>query len=106
MWVAGCSTGEEAYSIAMLLLEHIDEPATPQVMQVFATDIDSRAIATARAGVYPASIAGDLTPERLARFFTAEPDGGGYRVRKTLRDLLHLLRAGPDARSALLAGST
>jgi len=88
VWVAGCSSGEEAFSIAMLLLEQLDEPATPQVVQVFATDIDGRAIATARAGVYPPTIEGDLSPERLARHFTAEPDGRGWRVRKTLRDLL------------------
>lgn len=88
VWVAGCATGEEAFSLAMLLLEQLDEPATPQVVQVFATDIDSRAIATARAGIYPPSIADDLTPERLARHFVPEPDGRGWRVRKTLRDLL------------------
>ncbi|MBQ0942875.1 PAS domain-containing protein [Ideonella sp. 4Y16] len=87
-WVAGCSSGEEAYSIAMLMLERLDEPATPQVLQVFATDIDSRAIALARAGTYPASISADITPERLARHFTAEAGDGGWRVRKQLRDLL------------------
>ena len=57
-------------------------------MQVFATDIDSQAIATARAGLYPASIAADVTPERLARFFVQEPDGSAYRVHKGIRDLL------------------
>ena len=57
-------------------------------VQVFATDIDSQAIATARAGRYPASIAADLTPERLARFFAAEPDGSAYRIHKGIRDLL------------------
>lgn len=87
-WVPGCSSGEEAYSIAMLVLEQLDEPATPQVLQVFATDIDSRAIAQARAGTYPASISADITTERLARHFTAEAGDGAYRVRKQLRDLL------------------
>ena len=57
-------------------------------MQVFATDIDSQAIATARAGLYPASIAADISPERLARFFTAEPDGSAYRIHKGIRDML------------------
>jgi two-component system, chemotaxis family, CheB/CheR fusion protein len=57
-------------------------------VQVFATDIDSQAIATARAGVYPASIAADISPERLARFFTAELDGSAYRIHKGIRDLL------------------
>ncbi|MBN8487598.1 MAG: PAS domain-containing protein [Burkholderiales bacterium] len=88
IWVPGCSSGEEAYSIAMLMLEQLDVPATPQVLQVFATDIDSRAIALARAGSYPASISADITPERLARHFTAEAGDSAYRVRKQLRDLL------------------
>jgi len=57
-------------------------------VQLFATDIDSRSIATARAGRYPAGIAADLSPERLARFFTAEAVGGAYRINKTIRDLL------------------
>ncbi|WP_413905335.1 CheR family methyltransferase [Candidatus Skiveiella danica] len=68
VWVAGCSTGEEAYSIAILLQERMEMLKTSWTVQVFATDIDSRAIATARVGLYPASIATDLTPERLARF--------------------------------------
>ena len=57
-------------------------------VQIFATDIDSQAIATARAGLYPASIAADISPERLARFFTAEPDGSAYRIHKGIRDML------------------
>ena len=57
-------------------------------VQLFATDIDSQAIATARAGLYPASIAADISPERLARFFTAEPDGSAYRIHKDIRDML------------------
>jgi len=88
VWVAGCSTGEEAYSIAMLLQEQMDRLKKNYVLQVFATDIDSRAIATARSGIYPASIAADLTSERLARFFTAEPDSDTYRIRKSIRDML------------------
>ena len=88
VWTAGCSTGEEAYSLAILLLERMEASKASFTVQLFATDIDSRAIATARAGRYPASIAADLSPERLARFFTAEADGGGYRIHKSLRDLL------------------
>ena len=61
---------------------------TSYTVQVFATDIDSRAIATARVGLYPASIAADLTPERLARFFCAEPGGHAYRIHKGIRDML------------------
>jgi two-component system CheB/CheR fusion protein len=88
VWAAGCSTGEEAYSLAILLQERMALLKQNYTMQVFATDIDDRAIATARSGLYPASIAADMTPERLARFFTAEPDGGSYRIHKSVRDLL------------------
>ena len=88
VWVAGCSTGEEAYSIAILLQERMEMLKTSWTVQVFATDIDSRAIATARVGLYPASIATDLTPERLARFFCAEPGGQSYRIHKSIRDML------------------
>ena len=87
-WTTGCSTGEEAYSIAILLQERVETLKQSYKVQVFATDIDSRAIAVARAGVYPASIAQDISPERLARFFTLEPTGDAYRVHKVIRDLL------------------
>ena len=88
VWSAGCSTGEEAYSIAILLQERLDQLSQNYQVQLFATDIDSRAIATARAGIYPANIVGDISPARLARFFTPESDGSAYRVRKGLRDML------------------
>jgi len=88
VWCTGCSTGEEAYSMAILLQEHVELLRASYKVQVFATDIDSRAIATARAGVYPASIADDITPERLARFFTQQSGGGTFRVHKGIRDLL------------------
>ncbi|MDP2275372.1 MAG: chemotaxis protein CheB [Archangium sp.] len=87
VWSAGCSTGEEAYSLAILLAEYTHELKQHFILQVFATDIDSRAIATARAGVYPANAMVDVTPDRLARFFTPEP-GGGFRIKKSIRDLL------------------
>ena len=87
VWSVGCSTGEEAYSLAILLAEQQEVLKQRFPVQVFATDIDRLAIATARAGLYPTNIAADLTPERLARFFVAEP-GNGYRVHKSLRDLL------------------
>jgi two-component system, chemotaxis family, CheB/CheR fusion protein len=86
VWCPGCSTGEEAYSIAILLQERIEAIKQGYTLQVFATDIDSRAVATARAGLYPASIAVDLSRERLARFFVAEPDGVTYRIHKGIRD--------------------
>jgi two-component system CheB/CheR fusion protein len=87
-WSTGCSTGEEAYSVAILLQERLEAIKQSFKVQVFATDIDSRSIAIARAGIYPASIAEDITPERLARFFILEPGGGAYRVHKTIRDML------------------
>ena len=88
VWVSGCSTGEEAYSIAILLQEHLETLKQTFKVQVFATDIDSQAIEKARTGVYPASIAADVSPERLARFFTRSPDGGVYRIHKIIRDML------------------
>ncbi len=88
VWSTACSTGEEAYSIAILLQERLEALKQNYRIQVFATDIDSRAIGVARAGVYPASIADDINPERLARFFTLEPGGGAYRVHKSIRDML------------------
>ena len=88
VWTAGCSTGEEAYSIAILLVEHMERIKANYTIQLFATDIDSHAIATARAGLYPASIAADVSAERLARFFTLEADGSSYRIHKGIRDLL------------------
>ena len=88
VWCTGCSTGEEAYSIAMLLQERMESLKQTYKVQVFATDIDSRAIDNARAGLYPASIASDISPERLARFFSPEADGSAYRIRKGIRDML------------------
>jgi two-component system CheB/CheR fusion protein len=86
LWVAGCSTGEEAYSLAILLQEYLTEKKLRLTLQVFASDLDSRAIETARAGLYPVGIAGDLTPARLQRFFTKED--GSYRIKKDIRDLV------------------
>jgi two-component system, chemotaxis family, CheB/CheR fusion protein len=88
VWVPGCSTGEEAYSIAILLQEHMETLKRGYKAQVFATDIDSQAIATGRAGVYPASIATDIPPQRLTRFFAGESEGTTYRIDKAIRDML------------------
>ncbi len=88
IWTPGCSTGEEAYSLAILLAERQEAMKQSVKVQVFATDIDSRAIAAARAGLYPASVAADISPERLARFFTAQPDGSAYRIHKGIRDMV------------------
>ncbi|MBN2395084.1 MAG: PAS domain-containing protein, partial [Candidatus Atribacteria bacterium] len=88
VWVPGCSTGEEAYSLAILLQEHREKLKQGYRVQIFCTDVDSKAIATARAGVYPASISTDISPERLARFFSAESGRSTYRINKTIRDML------------------
>ena len=88
VWVPGCATGEEAYSLAILIAERQDVIRQSYMVQVFATDIDSQAIATARIGIYPASIETDISRERLARFFTADPDSGVYRIHKGIRDML------------------
>ncbi|MDQ2764684.1 MAG: histidine kinase, partial [Pseudomonadota bacterium] len=88
IWIAGCSTGEEAYSLAMLLCEQI-AAASPITaisklkLQVFASDVDAEAVAVAREGFYPATIRADVSPERLARFFVMEDNG--YRVAPELR---------------------
>lgn len=83
-WVPGCSTGEEAYSIAILLLEAKSAAGKSCPVQVFATDVDEQALETARAGVYPPSIVNDVSAERLERFFTKQ--GQTYQVDKHLRD--------------------
>jgi len=88
VWVPACSTGEEAYSLAILLHERMLALNTPRTVRIFATDIDSHAIRTARAGVYPASIADDVGPERVARYFVPEPETTAYRVQKVIRDLV------------------
>lgn len=85
VWVAGCATGEEAYSIAMLLSEHRARLTDPPKIQVLASDIDEMAINVARSGRYPAFLVKDIAPERLAQFFTSLD--GTYQVRKDLRDI-------------------
>jgi two-component system CheB/CheR fusion protein len=86
IWVVGCATGEEAYSIAMLCAEHTFDRLDAPSVQIFATDIDEAAITQARAGLYSLSDVADVSPERLRRFFTAER--GQYRVRTELRELV------------------
>ncbi|MGH7180782.1 MAG: CheR family methyltransferase, partial [Nitrospiraceae bacterium] len=86
VWVAGCSTGEEAYSLAILIREYVAQRKLRLSVQIFASDLDSRAIEQARAGLYPVGIAGDIAPERLQRFFTKEDSS--YRVKKEIRDLV------------------
>jgi two-component system CheB/CheR fusion protein len=85
IWMPGCSTGEEAYSVAISLLEHLGEEASSIPIQIFATDVSEAAIDHARVGVYPQTIAADVSPERLRRFFSKSD--GNYRITKVVRDL-------------------
>ncbi len=86
IWVPGCSTGEEALSIAITLREYMAEAKWECKVQIFGTDIDEDAINKARSGVYPDSIAMDISQERLRRFFSK--DEGGYRVKKDVREMV------------------
>ena len=87
-WVAGCSTGEEAYSLAMIFHEALDDLKKHKklTMQIFATDIDVDAIEKARGGFFPSNIVADVSPERLARFFI--PEGEGFRVKPAIREMI------------------
>lgn len=84
VWSAGCSTGEEAYTLAMLVSDQLVHDACPARLQVFATDIDERAIAVGRSGAYPEAIVTDVPPTRLRQYFLK--DGHSYRVRKEIRE--------------------
>ncbi|HKO51576.1 MAG TPA: chemotaxis protein CheB [Polyangiaceae bacterium] len=106
VWVPACASGEEAYSIAMLLSEHARTLETPPTLHVFATDLDEAVLTEARNGLYPAAIANDVSAERLGRFFVKEPRG--YRVRRELREMLlfavhDLLKDSPFSRLDLLS---
>jgi two-component system CheB/CheR fusion protein len=85
IWVPGCATGEEAYSLAILLLEYLGERNLNSPVQIFATDVSEDAIEKARSGIYLENISLDVTPERLRRFFIKLD--GNYQVSKTLRDV-------------------
>jgi two-component system, chemotaxis family, CheB/CheR fusion protein len=84
VWVVGCATGEEVYSVAMVLAEHAATLVDPPALQIFATDIDEKGYAWARAGLYTAAAVANIQPERLRKFFTKE--AGGYRIAKSLRE--------------------
>jgi two-component system, chemotaxis family, CheB/CheR fusion protein len=86
VWTAACATGEEAYSVAILLVEHALTLDSPPQIQVFATDIDENAITAARASSYPEAIAADVSEERLRRFFSKQQ--GHYRINQSLRELV------------------
>jgi len=85
VWVPGCSTGEEAYSLAIAVLEFLGDRAANIQIQIFATDISDAIIQKARAGIYPESIAMDMSAERLKRFF--QKADGGYQIGKPVRDI-------------------
>lgn len=97
IWSAGCSSGEEAYSLAILCTEHQKLENNPTKLQVFATDIDERAIAAGRTGLYPEAIMTDVPPTRLRQYFVK--DDNRYRVRKEIREKIlfaqHSLLADP-----------
>jgi two-component system, chemotaxis family, CheB/CheR fusion protein len=86
VWVPGCATGEEVYSIALLLQEEAAKHELRSPIQMFGSDLDARALAVAREGRYPASIEADVSEDRLRRFFIRE--GDGYRVRQEVRDTI------------------
>ncbi len=85
VWVPGCSTGEEAYSVAIALTEHLNDHRLHFQVQIFGTDINDGALDRARMGWYPESIKADVSPERLRRFFIKA--NGGYRINKTVREM-------------------
>ncbi|KQV50395.1 hypothetical protein ASC95_13535 [Pelomonas sp. Root1217] len=86
VWVVACATGEEAYTVAMLLNEHARSLESPPVVQVFATDLDEDAIKAAREGIYPLAIEADVSEDRLRRYFVKEHRG--YRVRREVREMV------------------
>jgi two-component system CheB/CheR fusion protein len=89
-WVLGCSTGQEAYSIAMVFAEAAEKAPRPHKLQIFATDLNDTLLEKARQGLYAKSLADDISPQRLRRFFVEE--GGGYRVAKSLREMVVFAR--------------
>jgi len=105
VWVTGCSTGEEAYSLAILIQEYMEEHKQILNVQIFATDIDEEAIRKARTGFYPAGISEDVSEERLKRFFVQEENG--YRIKKEIRGMLifaphNLIKDAPFTRLDML----
>jgi len=106
VWVPACASGEEAYSIAILLIEHARLLDSPPSLQIFATDLDDDAIRAGRDGVYPPAIAADVSEERLRRFFTRE--SRGFRIRAEIREAVvfashDLLKDAPFSRLDLVS---
>ncbi|MFW5976396.1 MAG: chemotaxis protein CheB [Bacillota bacterium] len=88
LWVPGCSTGEEAYTIAILIAEYQKQLNKSFKIQIFATDINSNAISIARKGIFPASITRDISSERLSCFFKTSDNGKTYRIQNNIREML------------------
>jgi len=106
VWVPGCATGEEAYSLAILLCDYAREMDSPPHIQVFATDLDEEAVRVARDGLYPLSIEADVSQDRLRRHFSKEHRG--YRVRREVREMVlfaehDLLKDSPFSRLDLVS---
>ncbi len=106
IWVPGCATGEEAYSLAVLVCEEAARAGVTRRAKIFATDIDAQALAVARRGEYPAGIADEVTPERLERFFVRQ--GDLYRVAREVREMCtfsqhHLIQDPPFSRLDLVS---
>jgi two-component system CheB/CheR fusion protein len=106
VWVPACATGEEAYSIAILLIEHAETLDDAPALQVFGCDLNDQAIQTARAGYYPDTIATDVSDERLRRFFVRDHDG--FRVKRELREMVlfathDMLKDAPFSRMDLIS---
>jgi two-component system, chemotaxis family, CheB/CheR fusion protein len=85
VWTPGCASGEETYSVAIALLEYLGDKAPQTTIQLFGTDVSEASVGKARAGLYPENIQGDVSPERLRRFFMKTE--GGYRISKSIRDM-------------------
>ncbi|MEO8572786.1 MAG: chemotaxis protein CheB [Pyrinomonadaceae bacterium] len=105
VWIAGCATGEEAYSIAILLSEYAATLPEPPKIQVFASDVDDDVIAEAREGCFTEAVVSDVSPERLRLFFTKEEDM--HRIRKQIREMIlfaphNILRDPPFSRLDLI----
>lgn len=106
LWVAGCSTGEEAYSLSILCREYMERVGRAYDVKIFATDIDRNAVEQAGNGVYPESIAADVTPERLTRFFLKQ--GDVYQVSRAVREMVvfaphNILRDPPFTRIDMIS---
>src|SRR6185436_1197137 len=84
IWVAGCSTGEEVYSLAILLLEFLEGRADAPRIAIYGTDINEKSLKKARAAVYTQRAVSGVSPQRLAKFFTAAP--GGFKIAKAVRE--------------------